>query len=83
MLKRYFQLMSWEALKRALRTGEATIENLGEQYGTYFPSTQPIPINVKVVMAGTPFSTLLQYYDPEFLKMFKIKAEFDRYAAYF
>ncbi len=74
--------MSWEALKRALRTGEATIENLGEQYGAIPISSlrpQPIPINVKVVMVGTPYLyALLQYYDPEFLKMFKIKAEFDR-----
>lgn len=74
--------MSWEALKRALRTGEATIENLGEQYGAIPVSSlrpQPIPINVKVVMVGTPLLyALLQYYDPEFLKMFKIKADFDR-----
>ncbi len=73
--------MSWEALKRILRTGEATIENLGEQYGAVPVSSlrpQPIPINMKVVMVGTPFlHALLQYYDPEFQKMFKIKADFD------
>ena len=73
--------MSWEALKRILRTGEATIENLGEQYGAVPVSSlrpQPIPINLKVVMVGTPFlHALLQYYDPEFLKMFKVKADFD------
>ena len=73
--------MSWEALKRILRTGEATIENLGEQYGAVPVSSlrpQPIPINLKVVMVGTPFlHALLQFYDPEFLKMFKVKADFD------
>ncbi|WP_024822169.1 Lon protease family protein [Aminobacterium mobile] len=73
--------MSWEALKRALRTGEANIENLGEQYGAIPVSSlrpQPIPIKMKVVMVGTPYLyALLQYYDPEFLKMFKIKADFD------
>ncbi len=73
--------MSWEALKRVLRTGEANIENLGEQYGALPVSSlrpQPIPINLKVLMVGTPYlSSLLQYYDAEFQKMFKIKADFD------
>ncbi len=73
--------MSWEALKRVLRTGEANIENLGEQYGAVPVSSlrpQPLPIRLKVVMVGTPYLyALLQYYDPEFLKMFKIKADFD------
>ena len=73
--------MSWEALKRVLRTGEANIENLGEQYGAVPVSSlrpQPLPIRFKVVMVGTPYLyALLQYYDPEFLKMFKIKADFD------
>jgi len=73
--------MSWEALKRVLRTGEANIENLGEQYGAVPVASlrpQPIPINLKVVMVGTPYLyALLQYYDPEFQKMFKIKADFD------
>ena len=73
--------MSWEALKRVLRTGEANIENLGEQYGAVPVASlrpQPIPINLKVVMLGTPYLyALLQYYDPEFQKMFKIKADFD------
>lgn len=73
--------MSWEALKRVLRTGEANIENLGEQYGAVPVSSlrpHPIPINLKVVMVGTPhLYTLLQYYDPEFQKMFKVKADFD------
>jgi predicted ATP-dependent protease len=73
--------MSWEALKRILRTGEVCIENLGEQYGAVPVSSlrpQPIPIDLKVVMVGTPYLyALLQYYDPEFLKMFKIKADFD------
>lgn len=73
--------MSWEALKRVLRTGEANIENLGEQYGAVPISSlrpEPIPINLKVVMVGTPYLyALLQYYDPEFQKMFKVKADFD------
>jgi len=73
--------MSWEAIKRVLRTGESTIENLGEQYGAVpVSSLRPTPIrmNLKVVMVGTPYIYgLLQYYDPEFQKIFKIKASFD------
>ncbi len=73
--------MAWEGLKQILRTGEIRIENLGEQYGAIPVSSlrpQPIPINVKVVMVGTRYLyRLLQIYDPEFQKIFKIKADFD------
>lgn len=75
------QFMSWEALKRVLRTGELSIENLGEQLG-YVPvsSLRPeaIPINMKVVIVGTRLIYhLLTQYDPDFQKLFKIKADFD------
>lgn len=73
--------MAWEAVKRILRTGEATIENLGEQYGALpVSSLRPsaIPMNVKIIMTGTPYIyELLQYYDAEFGKIFKVKASFD------
>ncbi len=73
--------MSWEAVKRIMRTGEADIENLGEQYGALpVASLRPSPIkmNLKIVMTGSPYLyELLQYYDPEFSKIFKIKASFD------
>ena len=73
--------MSWEAIKRLLRTGEAAIENLGEQYGALpIASLRPSPIRIdtKIIMTGSPYIyELLQYYDPEFSKIFKIKASFD------
>jgi len=73
--------MSWEALKRVIHTGEIMIENLGETYGAIPVSSIrpcPIPLNVKVVMVGSRYLyRLLQIYDPEFQKMFKIKADFD------
>ncbi len=73
--------MSWEAIKRLMRTGEAAIENLGEQYGALpLSSLRPTPIkmNLKIIMTGSPYIyELLQYYDPEFSKIFKIKATFD------
>ncbi len=73
--------MAWESVKRILRTGEASIENLGEQYGALpVASLRPsaIPINLKIIMTGTAYIyELLQYYDAEFGKIFKVKASFD------
>lgn len=75
------QFMSWEALKRVLRCRELSIENLGEQLGFVPVSSlrpEPIPIDMKVVIVGTPYLYyLLNIYDPEFQKIFKIKADFD------
>ena len=75
------QFMSWEALKRVLRTQELSIENLGEQLGFVPVSSlrpQAIPIQVKVVIVGSRWIYyLLNLYDPEFQKLFKIKADFD------
>ncbi|NLY39705.1 MAG: AAA family ATPase [Firmicutes bacterium] len=74
-------LQSWEALKRVLKTREIRIENLGERVGLITMSTlrpQPIPLTVKVVMIGSPYLyQLLYYYDEDFRKLFKIKADFD------
>lgn len=72
--------MSYEGLKRVLRTGKLSIENLGEQFGAVPMSSlrpEPVDINVKLVLVGTYYLYyLLQYYDPEFRKMFKLRAEF-------
>jgi lon-related putative ATP-dependent protease len=75
------QFMSWDALKRVLTSGELTVENLGEHLG-YIPVAslrpQAVPVNVKVVMVGTYYLYhLLNVYDPEFQKIFKIKADFE------
>lgn len=73
--------MSWEAIKRLMRKNEAAIENLGEQYGALpVASLRPSPVkmNLKIIMTGSPYLyELLQYYDPEFKKIFKVKASFD------
>ncbi|MCL2684517.1 MAG: AAA family ATPase, partial [Synergistaceae bacterium] len=60
---------------------ELTIENLGEHLG-FIPVAslrpQAIPVNVKVAMVGTYYLYhLLNIYDPEFQKIFKIKADFE------
>lgn len=75
------QFMSWDVLKRVLRYRELAIENLAEQLG-YIPVSslrpEPIPVDMKVVIVGTPYLYyLLNIYDPEFSKVFKVKAEFD------
>jgi lon-related putative ATP-dependent protease len=72
---------SWDALKRSLRSGEATIENIGEQW-TPIPAAglrpEPIPLDLKVILIGSPLLYFLLYhYDEEFGKLFKVKADFD------
>ena len=75
------QFMSWDALKRVLLTKELMIENLSEHLGAVPVSSlrpQAIPIDVKVVIIGTyELYYLLNEYDPEFHKIFKIKADFE------
>lgn len=72
---------SWEGLKRALKSGEARIENIGEQLGVIPTATlrpEPIPLEVKVILIGTPLIFQLLYsYDEDFRKLFKVKADFD------
>lgn len=74
-------LQAWEALKRNLKTKEIRIENIAEHYGLVAMSTlrpEPIPLNLKVIIIGSPlFYHLLYHYDEDFRKLFKIKADFD------
>lgn len=71
----------WQTLKHTLRSGHSRIENMGEQY-RFFPAAtlepEPIPIDVKVVMIGSPYLlSLIRAYDDDFQKLFKVKADFD------
>lgn len=72
---------AWDTLKRTLKNGEARVENIGEQYRTVPTVTlkpEPIPLDVKVIIIGTPFIYyLLNEYDEDFRKLFKIKVDFD------
>ncbi len=73
--------LSWETLKRTLRSGEISIENMGEQYSP-LPSTslrpQPIDYRGKIVVVGTPeVLRMLQAYDEDFRRYFKVTADFD------
>lgn len=78
ILRDYF---AWEALKKVIRYKKVKIENLAEQYG-FMPTTglkpQAIPVNLKVIVVGSPlFYHLLYLYDEDFRKFFKVKIDFD------
>jgi lon-related putative ATP-dependent protease len=70
----------WENLKRSIRCEEARIENPGEQFSMVPVSTlspQPIPLDVKVIVVGTPYvHQVLQRSDEDFRKLFRVKADF-------
>jgi predicted ATP-dependent protease len=70
----------WETLKRALRTRQLRLENMGEQFSvipTASLSPEPMPLNVKVAMIGTNrVFQILQTLDEDFQKLFKAKADF-------
>jgi len=72
---------AWPSLKRALQTGLIDIEDLTEKIGFIAVKTlhpEPIPLNVKVVLIGTPLIYQLLYLlDEDFGELFKVKAEFD------
>lgn len=74
------QPFSWDALKRVIKTGAVKIEDPGEFYGFSTAGLRPeaIPVNVKVIMVGPPvIYHLLQTYEEDFAKLFKVKADFD------
>jgi len=72
---------AWDGLKSALRKEYVEVEEPGEHAG--FISTrgikpQPIPLNVKVVLLGTPeIYRILHQGDPDFSELFKVRADFD------
>ena len=72
---------AWEGLKQALSTGCIKIESLAEAYSlttTIALEPEPIPLDVKVALIGDHrVYQLLQVFDPEFNKLFKVVADFD------
>jgi predicted ATP-dependent protease len=71
---------AWEGLKRVLRDGEIRIIEMGQLVGLLSSVTlepDPIPLNVKVILIGTPiFYYLLRTYDEDYAKLFKVNAEY-------
>ncbi len=75
------QPFAWEALKRALKAQEITIESPGEHLSlvsTVSLEPDPIPLRLKVVLFGDRMLYyMLGALDPEFLSLFKVAADFD------
>ena len=74
------QPQAFDALKRSLRHQQVKIEEPDVQSGAIATTTlspQPIPLDVKVILIGDPYSYYLLYaYDDEFQKLFKVRADF-------
>ncbi|GAB4298632.1 MAG: ATP-binding protein [Desulfuromonadia bacterium] len=72
---------SWDALKRCIKNGEIRIEDAMEQYRFMTFVTlrpEPIPLQAKIIMIGTPWIYYLLYYlEPDYRKLFKVRADFD------
>ncbi len=72
---------AWKSLKRSLLDEAVTIEvrsNLTSAMVSQSIKPQPIPINVKVIIIGDYYTySLLNAYDEEFQKLFKVMADFD------
>lgn len=73
--------LSWEALKIALKAGEIQIEDPAQMLGlasTEGLRPEPVPLQAKILLVGSPLLyQLLQYYDEDFQKLFRIRADFD------
>ena len=72
---------AYDALKRALKDGEIRVEEYAQSLGlisTAVLEPEPIPLNVKVVLAGSSWLYyMLQANDEDFNELFKIQADFD------
>ena len=75
------QPLAWDGLKRSLLAQEIRLDSLERSYS--FVSTvslepEPIPLKVKVILLGDrDLYYLLSRYDPEFIDLFKVMADFD------
>ena len=79
--KLLMQGMSWEQLKRALRSGEIKIETLQQALGlasTTSLEPEPIDLDIKIVLVGERrLYYLLNAFDPDFEELFKVAADFE------
>jgi lon-related putative ATP-dependent protease len=79
-LKVLMEPFVWEGLKRVLRSGKLAIESIGQRYSlisTVSLEPEPLLLNVKVVLTGSPMLYyLLKHGDPEFGELFKVAADF-------
>lgn len=75
------QPFAWDALKHALKAGQVDIKSVAQAYSlvsTVSLEPEPIPMQVKVILIGNrQLYYLLQEYDPEFMELFKVAADFE------
>jgi lon-related putative ATP-dependent protease len=71
---------AWDLLKRALRSREIRIDGLADQQSLLPTATlrpQPIPLDLKVVLIGSPsLYALLYNRDDDVPELFKVRADF-------
>ena len=74
-------IFSYDALKRMIKNKEVKIEDVWEQYRLVSTTTlkpEPIPVDIKIVLIGSPWLYYLLYnLDEEYRKFFKVKSDFD------
>jgi lon-related putative ATP-dependent protease len=72
---------AWEALKRVLRSRQIRIESIGHALGlasTVSLDPQAVALDIKLVLLGDRLLYyLLCHYDPDFMELFKVAADFD------
>jgi lon-related putative ATP-dependent protease len=72
---------SWESLKRCIKNCEIKIEDVLEQYRFMTVASlkpQPVPLQTKIIMIGPSWIYYLLYHmEPDYRKLFKVKADFD------
>jgi lon-related putative ATP-dependent protease len=72
---------TWEALKRTIRNSEIAIDSSRDINQPITISTlkpEPIPINIEFILIGSESHYVqLSKLDPDFKKLFKVKAEFE------
>ena len=75
------QPYAWEALKRAVKSGEIRIDSLQEMLGmvsTVSLDPEPVEHDARIVLLGDRLLYyLLSEFDPEFGDLFKVSADFD------
>nr|WP_320025686.1 AAA family ATPase [uncultured Acetobacterium sp.] len=70
----------WNTLKKMLKNRQAIVENIGEQYRTVPTVTlkpEYIPLNIKVILIGSPLYYMILSSDEDFRELFKVKVDFD------
>ena len=74
-------IFSWKGLLRALLNEEINIETMENALGFIMTAglkPEPIPLSLKVIIVGDPYTySILYEYDELFVKLFKIRADFD------